>query len=142
MNGCVGSIAKTTRARRHHRETRSRCVGEPEIALRISAVAACCSRASANSRARKLTCSCKSASEELRRRTVVGAVLRFGLVVLRCSRFERFRLTVPRRPTCPSRQQTALTYHIVKLAVQHSKLGRRLAGLGSTPGFSPRIGQR
>ena len=37
--------------------------------------------------------------EELPRRVAVGALLRFGLVGLRCCVFEGFRLTVPRRVT-------------------------------------------
>jgi hypothetical protein len=43
--------------------------------------------------------SCRSATERLFWRAAVGAVLRFGLVGLRCCAFVDFRLTVPRRVT-------------------------------------------
>jgi hypothetical protein len=36
---------------------------------------------------------------ELARRVAVGALLRFGIVGLRCCVFEDFRFTVPRRFT-------------------------------------------
>src|SRR5262245_7564817 len=74
-----------------------RSPGEVEMTCRTSDVAVCCSRVSANSRARKETCSCRSAIEELRRRTAVGVHLRFGLVVLACRVVAGFRLVVCRR---------------------------------------------
>jgi hypothetical protein len=66
---------------------------------RTSDDAVCCSRASASSRVRALTCACRSARVELAGRAAVGALLRFGLVGLRCCVFEVFRFTVPRRLT-------------------------------------------
>ena len=72
--------------------------GELEMTPSTSEVAVCCSRATASSRARALTCCCRSARVELAGCAAVGASLRFGLVVLP-GRVFALRLIVPRRPT-------------------------------------------
>src|SRR5262245_14750372 len=101
--------------------------GELETIRSTSEVAVCCSRASANSRVRKATCSCRLATVELRRRAAVGALLRFGFVVSPCRFLARLRLIVRRRLTERSPRPTTIPYHIVRSVVHHSKFGCRLA---------------
>jgi hypothetical protein len=80
--------------------------------------------------------------EELPRRAAVSTLVRFGFVVLPCRVFAGFRLTVPSRLTYPSRSQTALAYHIVRVVVQDSKTDRPLAELGQNPNASRTLARR
>src|SRR5262249_2074370 len=77
---------------------RLRSVGELEITLRISAVAACCSSASPNSRVSRARSVCL---EEFLRRAALGASLRLRWVGF-ASRFFGLRLAVGCRLTSPS----------------------------------------
>src|SRR5262249_42091480 len=74
-----------------------------EHRLQFAGIAVCCSRASASSRVRVLTRSCRSATVELAGRAAVRALLRAGLAVLPCRVFAGLRLMVPRRLTSCSR---------------------------------------
>src|SRR5262249_18282923 len=64
-----------------------------------SALAVCCSRASASSRVRALTCACRSARVELAGRA--SALLRLGFIVPPCCVFTGLRVIVRRRLTEP-----------------------------------------
>src|SRR5215469_5240925 len=54
-----------------------------ELAVCCCSAAASCSRASANSRVRMLTCSCRVASVDVAGGALLAALLRFGLVGFR-----------------------------------------------------------
>src|SRR5712692_4929148 len=97
-----------------------------------SAVAVCCSRASASSRVRALTWSCRSTRVELAGRAAVGALSRLGFVVLPCCVFAGLRLIVRRRLTETSHGPTTIHYHIMRSVVHHSKIRCRLAAMGQT----------
>src|ERR1700738_1436557 len=71
------------------------------ITLSTSAVAVCCSRASASSRVRALTWSCRSARVELAGGAAVGAVLRLGFFVVLYCVFAGLLLIAQRRLTEP-----------------------------------------
>ena len=75
--------------------------GDELMTRSTSDAAVCCSRASASSRVRALTCSCRSARVELAGRASVGTLLRLGFVVLACCAFAGLRLIVRRRLTEP-----------------------------------------
>ena len=85
-----------------------------------SAVAFSRSSASSRSQVRWSSCFFRSAPLGLRRLAAVDALLRFGLVGLRCCAFAGLRFTVPRRLTSTSRWQASLAYHIGDAVVQHS----------------------
>src|SRR5262245_53360427 len=101
-------------------------VGELEIIPNISVVAVCCSRASASSRVRALTCSCRL-EVELATRAAVGAFLRLGFVVLPCCGFAALRLIVRHRLTEPCLGPATIHYHIMRSVVHHSKISCRWA---------------
>src|SRR5215471_5431339 len=94
--------------------------GELEITCSTSEVAVCCSRASASSRVRALTCCCRSASVELGGRAAVGALFRLGFVVLACCVFAGLRLIVQRRlaEPFPRANDRTLPHHGVRCASQ------------------------
>jgi hypothetical protein len=78
------------------------------MTLSTSAVADCCRNASVSSRVRWSSCFRMSAALGLRRRAAVGALVRFGLVVLPCCVFVGLRLIggrlLPRAtPTIPGK---------------------------------------
>src|ERR1700756_168505 len=101
------------------------------MTLSTSEVAVCCSRASASSRVRALTCSCRSATVELAWRAAVGALLRLGFFVLLCCVFAGLRFMAQRRLTEPfslGRRPYDTTPR--GAVVHHSKIGCRLAGMG------------
>src|SRR6516225_7546517 len=99
-----------------------------------SAVAVCCSIASASSRVRtssffcasfssrvrKSSCLSRSAAEEPRRRAAVGALLRWGFVVLPRCVFAGLRVIVRRRLAEPSpwADNPTLPHHEVRCAAQ------------------------
>jgi hypothetical protein len=90
-------------------------------------------RASASSRVRALTCSCRSARVELAWRAAgFGALLRSGLVVLACCVFAGLRLIVRRRLTEPftGADDHTLPHHGVRCAPQ--QVHPRLAAMGQT----------
>src|SRR6516162_955332 len=71
-----------------------------EVAVCCSSALTSCFRASASSRVRALTCSCRSLRVELAGRAALAALLRLGPLGLRCCRFfAGFRPTVPCRLT-------------------------------------------
>jgi hypothetical protein len=110
---------------------------ELEIICSTSEVAFCCSRASASSRVRALTCSCTSARVELAGRVAVGALLRLGFVVLPCCVFAGLRLIVRCRVTEASHGLTTIHYHIMRSVVQHSKIDRGSSAQGQQPANVP-----
>ena len=117
--------------------TGSRSPGDELITPSISEAAVCCSsastscfRASASSRVRALTCSCRSARVELVGRAAVGALLRLGFVVLPCCVFAGLRLILRRRLTEPCLGPTTVGYHIMRAVVHHSKIGCLLSEMG------------
>src|ERR1700756_3872354 len=89
------------------------------MTLSTSEVAVCCSRASASSRVRALTCSCRSARVELAGGAAVGALLRLGFFVLLCCVFAGLRLIAQRRLTEPFTwtDDHTLPHHGVPLCV-------------------------
>jgi hypothetical protein len=115
------------------RNTVSNSPGELEITRSTSEVAVCCSRASASSRVRALTCSCRSARVELAGRASVGASLRLGFVVLACCAFAGLRLIVRRRLTepFPWADDHTLPHHEVRCAPQQNSLS--IGSYGSDP---------
>src|SRR6266436_2106565 len=104
--------------------TGSTSPGEPEMTPRTSDVAVCCSRASASSRVRALTCSCRSARVELAGRASVGVLLRLGFVVLACCAFAGLRVIVRRRLTepFPWADDHTLPHYEVRCAPQQNSL--------------------
>src|SRR6516164_11231354 len=94
------------------------------MTLSTSAVAICCSRASASWRVRALTCSCRSARVELAGGAAVGAWLRLGFFVLLCCAFAGLRLMVQRRLTepFPCVDDHTLPHHEVRRAQQQNSL--------------------
>jgi hypothetical protein len=104
-------------------DTGSSSPGEQEMTRSTSEVAVCCSRASASSRVRALTCSCRSARVELTGRVAVGALLRLDFVVLVCRVFAGLRLMVRCRLTESFPGPTTIHYHIMRPVVHHSKIG-------------------
>ena len=106
------------------------------MTLSTSEVAACYSRASASSRVRALTCSCRSARVELSERTAVCALLRLGFVALPRCVFAALRLIVRRRLTEPSHGPTSIHYHTMRSVVHHSTIRCRLAATGQNPNAS------
>src|SRR4029079_5237341 len=99
--------------------TRCRSVGELAITRNSSLVAVCCSRASASSRVRALTCCCRSAGC-----AAVGALLRLGLVVVSCCVFVGLRLIVRRllREPFPWADDHTLPHHECHCAPQQNSL--------------------
>src|SRR5262245_11241704 len=100
-----------------------------------SEVAVCWSRASASSRVRALTCSCRSARVEPAWRAAVGALLRSGFVVLACCVFAGLRPIARRRLTEPlslSNDYT-LAHREVRRAPQEIRC--RLAATGHSRRF-------
>src|SRR5712692_4016135 len=89
-----------------------------------------------SSRARALTCCCRSARVELAWRAAVGALLRLGFVVLPCCVLAGLRVIVRRRLTEPSHGPTTIHYHIIRSVVHHSKIRCRLAAMGQNPNAS------
>ena len=69
--------------------------GELEMICSSSEAAVCCSRASLNSRRRAATSLCWSAADGVRLRAAFGALLRFGLAVLRRRVFIAAKLADP-----------------------------------------------
>src|SRR5262245_57350579 len=104
--------------------------GDELITRNTSEVAVCCSRASASSRVRALTCSRRSARVELAGRAAVGTSLHSGFVVLACCVFAGLRLIVRRRLAEPFPWATTIRYHIIRSVVHHSKIRCRLAAMG------------
>jgi hypothetical protein len=104
--------------------TGSTSPGEVEMMRSTSEVAVCCSRASASSRVRALTCSCRSARVELAGRASVGVLLRLGFVVLACCAFAGLRVIVRRRLTepFPWADDHTLPHHEVRCAPQQNSL--------------------
>src|SRR5215475_7472155 len=111
--------------------------GELEITCRTSEVAVCCSRASASSRVRAPTCSCRSARVELDWRAAVGALLRSGFVLVACCVFAGLRLIVRRRLTEPLSlgDDHTLPHHEVRCAPQQNSLS--IGSYGSFTSFLP-----
>ena len=68
-------------------------------------------------------------AEELLR-AAVGALMRFGFVVLPVRVFAGLPVTVRRRLTEPSHRPTTIRYHIMRSVVHHSKIRCRLAAMG------------
>src|SRR5258708_1655862 len=104
--------------------TDSSSPGELLMACRTSEVAICCSNASASSRVRALTCSCRSARVELAGRASVGVLLRLGFVVLACCAFAGLRVIVRRRLTepFPWADDHTLPHYEVRSAPQQNSL--------------------
>src|SRR5262249_26511922 len=94
--------------------TTLRSNAERLMTSRILEVAVCCSRVSASSRVRALTCACRSA-----RVAAFGALLCLGFVVLAYCVFAGLRLIVRRRPTWRSRcaDDRSLPHHGVRCDV-------------------------
>src|SRR6266566_5397405 len=104
-------------------KTGSSSPGEVEMTRSTSDVAVCCSRASASSRVRALTCSCRSARVELAGRAAVGPSLRVGFVVLLCGVFAGLRLIARRRLTEPPwADDHTLPHHEAYCAPQQNSL--------------------
>src|SRR6516225_5087688 len=101
-----------------------------EVAVCCSSASTSCFRASASSRVRAPTSSCRSATVDLPGRAAVGALFRLGLAVLLCRVFAGLRLIVRRRLTEPSRGPMTIHYHIMRSVVHHSKIRCRLAASG------------
>src|SRR6476660_5221696 len=101
-----------------------------------SAVAVCWSRASASSRVRALTCSCRSARVELAERAAVGALLRLGFVVLPRCGFAGLRLILRRRLTepFPWADDYTLPHHEGRCAPQQNSVS--IGRYGSLPVFT------
>ncbi len=110
--------------------TGSSSPGELEMTRSTSEVAVCCSRASASSRVRALTCSCRSARVELAGRASVGVLLRLGSVVLACCAFAGLRAIVRRRLTepFPWADDHTLPHHEVRCAPQQNSLSTGSCG--------------
>src|SRR5215472_16142678 len=101
--------------------TGSNSPGELEMTCSTSEVAVCCSRASASSRVRALTCSCRSPRVELAGRAAVGALFRLGFLLLPCCVFADLRLIVRRRLAEPSLgRPITLPHHEVPCAPQQN----------------------
>ena len=105
-------------------KTGSNSPGELETTRSTSAVAVCRSSASASSRARAVTCCCRSARVELAWRAAVGVLLRLGFVVLPCCVFAGLRVIVRRRLTepLPWADEHTLPRHEVGCAPQQNSL--------------------
>jgi hypothetical protein len=106
--------------------------GDELMTRSTSDAAVCCSRASASSRVRALTCSCRLA-RELAGRASVGALLRLGFVVLACCAFAGLRLIVRRCLTEPFTWagDHRLPHHGVRCAPQ--QIHSRLTAMGHKP---------
>src|SRR5262249_49348352 len=92
------------------------------MTFNTSAVAVCCSRASASSRVRALTCSCRPSRVGLTGRAAAGALLRLGLGRAAVPRFRWLRLMVRRRLAEPCTGPTTLSYHITRFVVHHGRI--------------------
>jgi hypothetical protein len=128
MHSAFSSIALKTGSSRSGELEMTRSTSE--VAVCCSSASASCFRASASSRVRVPTCSCRSARVELAGRAAVGALLRLGFVVLPCCAFAGLRPIVRRRLTEPSHGATTVDYHIKMPVVQHSKIDHRLSARG------------
>src|SRR5579863_6027462 len=111
--------------------------GELEMTFRTSELAVCCcsaaascSRASASSRVRMLTCPSRSARVELTERASGGALLRLGLIALVCCAFPGLRLIgLALSHKAPHLGLRPLLTHHGSL-VLHSKTGRSMSASG------------